>query len=80
MLGVRITMDNNTTEVTNRPSQDECEKLLTSKGFYESHGVWRHLDGRVAGTFSSCPQHHLFSRSIKPLKKSRSILDSLVGK
>lgn len=80
MLGIRITRNSLTNEVHNRPFHDECVKKLNSAGFFESQGVWRHLDGRIAGIFSLCPSYDLYNRTVKPIKKRRSVLDSLVGK
>lgn len=42
---------------------------LRREGFYESSGVWKHLDGRIAGMFRSDDPQTIIDNCHKALKK-----------
>jgi hypothetical protein len=51
----------------------KCPVIRTSwlrqEGFYETSGVWKHLDGRVIGLFSDQDPQNIIDNCHKSMKK-----------
>ena len=64
------------------------EAWLVAEGFFESAGIWRHLDGRIAGLFDKHLDGEgggtpvsvsLYDSCTVPVKRSRGSMSYILG-
>ena len=59
-------------------TQKDREVWLYKEGFFESGGVWRHLDGRIVGLISRTDSKTVYDNCHRPIKH-RNVTAALVG-
>ena len=74
---IRMISKQNEKVIGNFISHNECKKHLIDSGFYESSGVWKHIDGRTAGISSDLKS---FKNCLKQVNNTSSMWNSILRK